>query len=89
MPANKFINRVRIYMMNMPTGFLICEKKSLDVHKDNCLWEIFIPITAGLEMRRDREITNFAIQFEDGTVGECLGSECIDHDVVQKPRKLP
>ena len=76
--------------MNMPTGFLICEKKkSLDVHQDNCVWEISTPITAGLEMRGDREIMDFAIQFEDGTVGGSFGFECIDHAVVQKPRKLP
>jgi hypothetical protein len=74
----------------VPTKFLVREKeKRLDLLENSGFRECFVSTTAGLEMRWDREIADFPIEFEDGVVGGCSGSKCIDHYVMQEPRKLP
>lgn len=67
----------------VPTSFFIHEKKKpLDVHRNTGFCEFFIFVTAGLEMRRNREITDFAIEFKDSTVSGSFSPECIDHDMM-------
>jgi hypothetical protein len=74
----------------VPTKFLVREEENrLDLLKNSGLRKSFVCITAGLEMRWDREIADFSIEFEDRTVGGYFGSKCIDHYVVQEPRKFP
>lgn len=74
----------------MPTKFLVREEKNhLDLLKNSGFCKSFVSITAGLEMRWDREIADFSIEFEDGAVGWYFGSKCIDHYVVQEPREFP
>jgi hypothetical protein len=65
------------------TSFLICKKKKpLDVQEDSSVCEFLIAITAGLEMRWNRKIADFTIEFNDSTVGGCFSPECVDHDVM-------
>jgi len=67
----------------VPTCLFIHEKKKpLKVQKNTGFCEFFICTTAGLEMRWDREITDFTIEFKDSTISGCFSPKCIDHDMM-------